>query len=141
MGIAYHGNYFTWLEVARIHLLDSIGCPYKELEENGYLLPVIRCECEFKSPARFDDIIDIEVHLPKLNQVRLNLEYSIRKGENLLAKAKTSHAFVDFSGRVVKTTRSICPKSKKSNLIRNLISQLYFTWMRFRLFGRLLHST
>ena len=44
MGIAYHGNYFTWLEVARIHLLDSIGCPYKELEEDGYFLPVIRCE-------------------------------------------------------------------------------------------------
>ena len=102
MGIAYHGNYFTWLEVARIHLLDSIGCPYKELEENGYFLPVIRCECEYKSPARFDDIIDVVVHLPALKQARVNLEYSLKKGETLIANAKTSHAFVDFSGRVIK---------------------------------------
>ena len=102
MGIAYHGNYFTWLEVARIHLLDSIGCPYKELEEDGYFLPVIRCECEYKSPARFDDIIDVVVHLPALKQARVNLEYSLKKGETLIANAKTSHAFVDFSGRVIK---------------------------------------
>ena len=102
MGIAYHGNYFTWLEVARIHLLDSIGCPYKELEENGYFLPVIRCECEYKSPARFDDIIDVVVHLPALKQAKVNLEYSLKKGETLIANAKTSHAFVDFSGRVIK---------------------------------------
>ena len=102
MGIAYHGNYFTWLEVARIHLLDSIGCPYKELEEDGYFLPVIRCECEYKSPAKFDDIIDVTVHLPRLNQARVNLEYSLTKGETLIANAKTSHAFVDFSGRVIK---------------------------------------
>ena len=113
MGIAYHGNYFTWMEVARIDLLDSIGCPYKELEASGYLLPVIQCECEFKSPARFDDIIDIEVRLPKLDQVRLNLEYSIRKGENLLAKAKTSHAFVDTSGRVVRPPDQFVQKAKK----------------------------
>ncbi|MEC7800678.1 MAG: thioesterase family protein [Verrucomicrobiota bacterium] len=102
MGIAYHGNYFTWLEVARIHLLDSIGCPYKELEENGYFLPVIRCECEYKSPARFDDIIDVVVHFPALKQARVNLEYSLTKGETLIANAKTLHAFVDLSGRVIK---------------------------------------
>jgi len=57
MGIAYHGNYFTWLEVARIHLLDSINCPYSKLEEEGYFLPVISCSCEFKNPAKFDDRI------------------------------------------------------------------------------------
>jgi len=113
MGIAYHGNYFTWMEVARIELLDSIGCPYKELEANGYLLPVIRCECEFKSPARFDDIIDIEVRMPKLDQVRLNLEYSLRKGETLLAMAKTTHAFVDLSGRVVRPPDQFVQKVKK----------------------------
>ena len=45
MGIAYHGNYFTWLEVARIHLLDSIDCPYSKLEKAGYFLPVISCSC------------------------------------------------------------------------------------------------
>ena len=113
MGIAYHGNYFTWMEVARIDLLDSIGCSYIELEESGYLLPVIRCECDFKSPARFDDIIEIEVCLPKLDKVKINLEYSLRKGETFLAMAKTSHAFVDLSGRVVKPPDQFAQKAKK----------------------------
>ena len=78
MGIAYHGNYFTWLEVARIHLLDSINCPYTRLEEeNGYFLPVIRCECEFKSPVKFDDRIEIEVCLREIEQLRINLDYTL----------------------------------------------------------------
>ena len=102
MGIAYHGNYFTWLEVARIHLLDSINCPYSKLEEEGYFLPVISCSCEFKNPAKFDDRIEIEVCLPELGQVRINLEYTLRRDELILARAKTSHAFVNEHGKVVR---------------------------------------
>ena len=102
MGIAYHGNYFTWMEVARIHLLDSIGCPYKDLEENGYFLPVIRCECDFKIPARFDDIVEIEVRLPKVEQLRINLDYTLSEGNSLLARAKTSHVFVGTDGKAIR---------------------------------------
>ena len=36
MGIVYHANYLTWFEIARIELLDSIGCPYVSLEDAGF---------------------------------------------------------------------------------------------------------
>ena len=112
MGIAYHGNYFTWMEVARVHLLDSIGCPYKELEASGFLLPVIHCECNFKSPARFDDLVEIVVKLPIFEQVRVNLEYSLSKGNTLLATAKTTHAFDDNAGKVIRPPEDFIRKVK-----------------------------
>ena len=102
MGIAHHGNYFTWMEVARIHLLDSMNCPYSNLEEAGYFQPVISWSCEFKTPAKFDDIIEIEVKLQEMEQVRLNLDYTIRRDELILAHAKTTHAFVNQKGKVVR---------------------------------------
>ena len=102
MGIAYHGNYFTWMEVARIHLLDSMNCSYSQLEEAGYFLPVISCSCEFKNPARFDDIIEIEVKLQKMVQARVHLDYTIRRDELTLAHGKTTHAFVNQKGKVVR---------------------------------------
>lgn len=105
MGIAYHGNYFTWMEVARIHLLDSINCPYTLLEDMGYFLPVISCSCVFKIPAKFDEILEVDVWMPKVEQVRINLEYLIKRDELILAKAKSSHAFVDKSGKVVRPPR------------------------------------
>lgn len=116
MGIAYHGNYFTWLEVARIHLLDSIDCPYKKLEEGGYLLPVINCECIYKSPAKFDDLIDIEVRMPEVGDARLNLIYTLKNQETLIAKAKTTHVFVDDSGKVVRPPRDFIQKANTALL-------------------------
>lgn len=112
MGVVYHGNFFTWMEVARIHLLDSIGCPYRKLEEDGYLLPVISCECDFKSPARFDDIVDVDVLLAEIKKVRIKLEYTIRRGETVLATAKTSHAFVDLCGKAVRPPEQFLEKSR-----------------------------
>ena len=88
--------------MARIHLLDSINCPYSKLEEAGYFLPVISCSCEFQNPAKFDDRIEIEVCLREIGQVRINLEYTLRRDELILARAKTSLAFVNEHGKVVR---------------------------------------
>ena len=41
MGIVYHANYLPWLEISRTQLLKEHGFPYKELEIQGLLLPVI----------------------------------------------------------------------------------------------------
>jgi acyl-CoA thioester hydrolase len=102
MGIVYHANYFTWLEVARVDLLERIDCPYAKLEECGYFLPVLSCSCEFKNPARFDDLLDIEVHIPKIKQVRIQANYFVRRGNEILATAKTTHAFVNQVGKVIR---------------------------------------
>ena len=37
MGVVYHGNYFTWFEIARVQLLEDLGCPYRELEKKRVL--------------------------------------------------------------------------------------------------------
>ncbi|NBP90463.1 MAG: hypothetical protein EBU50_04445, partial [Opitutae bacterium] len=41
MGVTYHGNYLPWFEMARVAMLDKIGYPYRELEKDGFLLPVL----------------------------------------------------------------------------------------------------
>ena len=41
MGIVYHGNYLPWFEVGRTTLLKECGLPYRELEAQGYRLPVL----------------------------------------------------------------------------------------------------
>ena len=39
MGVVYHSNYFIWFEVAWVALLDELGCPYSELEKDGFFFP------------------------------------------------------------------------------------------------------
>ena len=59
MGIVYYANYLVWFEVARTDLLREHGWTYREMEEAGFALPVVEAHCEYRSPARYDDDIEI----------------------------------------------------------------------------------
>lgn len=99
MGVAYHGNYYTWFEVGRSSFFRSLGYTYLQLEEEGIILPVIESNCSYKIPAKYDDELLIKTKINQLKGVRLEFEYNIiRKiDEELLAKGKTVHAFVNKS--------------------------------------------
>ena len=67
MDVVYHANYLVWFETARIKMLDQIGLPYREIENQGLFLPVLNISVEYKIPARFDDILDIHIFMTKLS--------------------------------------------------------------------------
>ena len=102
MGLVYHANYFTWFEIARIELLDELGCPYVELEKEGFLLPVLSCNTTFHLPAFFDDRLDVEVKIKQMPLVRIKASYEVRRNTDLIATGATQHAFVSGKGKVVR---------------------------------------
>src|SRR5688572_24354760 len=63
MGIVYHGNYLPWFEVGRTTLLKECGLPYKELEAQGYHLPVIELAVKYTRPALYDDTLTVITRL------------------------------------------------------------------------------
>lgn len=114
MGVVYHANYFTWFEIARIELLDQMGCPYLDLEKKGYLLPVLTCSASFQSPAFFDDRLQVKVEIAKIPLVRIQASYEVRRGSELLVTGQTEHAFVSRAGRVVRPPEIFLNLAKKS---------------------------
>jgi len=113
MGVVYHGNYFTWFEVARIELLDQLGCPYRELEKNGYLLPVLHCEAKFKKPARFDDRLTIEVRIKEPPTAKIRINYQVIRGEELLCTGNSTHAFMDNKGKLTRPPAAFLEKTRE----------------------------
>ncbi len=102
MGVVYHGNYFTWFEVARIELLDSLRVPYRELEEEGYLLPVIEANAQYLQPARFDDVLEVCCRIESMPRLKIRIVYEVYRDETLLVTGSTLHAFVNEKGKVLK---------------------------------------
>ena len=102
MGVVYHSNYFTWFEIARIALLDDLGCPYADLEKDGFFLPVLSCDATFHQPAFFDDRLTVDVRIEKVPTVRIEALYEIRKKGELITSGSTNHAFVSQKGGVVR---------------------------------------
>lgn len=103
MGIIHHSNYIRWFESARIDLLEQLGLPYRKMEEDGILIPVLSVSCDYRKMTRFDDTVCISVKITKYNGVRLQLAYEVREKESgeLRATGETGHCFLDRKLRPV----------------------------------------
>lgn len=102
MGVVYHGSYLPWLEIGRTDWLRSRGIPYRELEAEGYLLPVLEVAVAYRRPAKYDDELTIVTKIRARPTLRIRLDYEVRRGEEVLATAHTVHAFMDREGRAVR---------------------------------------
>ncbi len=102
MGFAYHGNYLAWLEMARVELLDALGVPYRELEAAGYFLPVVEANVRYRKPARFDDRLIVRAQIKEPARLRIRLDYSIHRGEEVISTAFTQHAFIDREDTLIR---------------------------------------
>ena len=102
MGIVYHGNYLPWFEVGRTALLRENGLPYRELEAQGYMLPVIELGSKFHKPALYDDTVTVITRIHERPTLRIRLDYEVKRGDELLVTGFTIHAFVNKAGGPVR---------------------------------------
>jgi len=96
MGIVHHAKYFEYFEIARTELLRSLGLPYAQLENEGYLLPLIDCYAKFIRPIKYDQLIRIETTLENFKGARIHLSYKIFSEDTneLLSEGFTKHSWV-----------------------------------------------
>lgn len=102
MGIVYHGSYLPWFEIGRTTLLREQGLPYRQLEEDGYRLPVLEISAKFHRPALYDDTVTIVTTLKEKPSLRFTLHYQVFKDETLLVTGQSTHAFIDKQGRPIR---------------------------------------
>jgi acyl-CoA thioester hydrolase len=107
MGVVYHGSYLPWFEIGRTTLLKELGLPYRRLEEQGYRLPVLEVTAKYFRPALYDDTLTIITTLRDKPLLRIQLEYEVKRGDELLATGRTVHAFIDREGRPVRPPASV----------------------------------
>jgi acyl-CoA thioester hydrolase len=89
----YHSRYLDFLEAARGELLRSLGTTVLQLQENGVIFPVIEARMRFKAPARYDDLLAIEVWPTLLERVRVNFGHRVTNQDGrLILEAETFHA-------------------------------------------------
>ena len=101
MGVVYYANYFVWFEVARADLLRSLGWTYREMEHAGVALPVIEAHCDYLSPARYDEEMEVRAKGRMLSPVRMEFTYEVvrREDQIVAASGRTVHAALDPAGK------------------------------------------
>ena len=103
MGITHHSNYIRFMEEARIHFLDQIGCGYDKWEQSGIVSPVVGIECEYKRPTTFGDELCIRVEIAEYKRLKLSVSYTMVKVGTgaLVFKGTSHHCFVNADGRPI----------------------------------------
>jgi acyl-CoA thioester hydrolase len=95
MSYVYYGNYATYFEVARVETFRGLGVSYKEMEEDGVLMPVLELNTKYIKPIFYDEEITIRVKISERPGVRIRFDYEVfnQKGE-LTTIAHTILAFI-----------------------------------------------
>ena len=99
MGVVHHTVYPVWFEMGRTELLRSGGGSYRDMEEQGILLAVIRLEVKYHAPAKYDDVLELTTRLRGGSKVKIEHEYELRRGDDRLVTGNTVLACLDREGR------------------------------------------
>ena len=81
MKFVYNGKYLEYFEVGRTEMMRELGLPYKVIEDNGYMMPLIASHVEYKKSAFYDELLEVETRVENLPVARVHLDYTIRKVE------------------------------------------------------------
>ena len=107
MGYLHHANYFNFVEMGRTELFRAQGGNYRTMEERGFFLVVVRIECHYKVPSRFDDELTIRTRISHQTPAKLEHEYEILRDGLQVAKGHSVLACVDRHGQVQRITDEV----------------------------------
>jgi acyl-CoA thioester hydrolase len=89
----YHSRYLDVLEAARGEFIRSLGPTVREWQERDVIFPIIEARLNYKSPARYDDLLTIEVWPTRVSGVRVNFGHRVvNQNGKLTLEAETFHA-------------------------------------------------
>lgn len=109
MGYMYYGHYARMYEIGRVEALRNLGVRYRDMESEGIIMPVYDMNSQFILPAKYDELLTIEVRISQLPSVRVFFEYNIFNEEGqLLQKGSTTLVFVQKeTSKIVRCPQNI----------------------------------
>lgn len=107
----YHSRYFDLLEAARGEFLRSLGSTVVQLHQNDSIFPVIEARIRYRAPARYDDLLAIEVWPTLIDKVRVNFGHRVLNQDGkLLVEAETFHVCTSTAEKLKRMPEELVEK-------------------------------
>ena len=115
-GIVFNGNYLTYYDVAWTEYFRAMGMVWKDIVETGADTVLARTTIEFKSPAHFDEVLEIYTRVSKVGNTSITFDFEIypEGEERLVGTSSSLYVCVD-----PKTVRPV----RVPDLLRSRISE------------------
>ena len=96
-GHVFFGNYLTYFDEGLTQYKHAIGCTYQDCLKQGVDFFYIHTECDYKSRAYFEDVLNIHTRVGAIGNSSVTFEFQVIKAHNdeLVATGKIVAVFVD----------------------------------------------
>src|SRR5437899_3309901 len=88
-GIVHFANFFRYMEAAEVAFLKARGLNVTliwDFEQLGF--PRVSATCEYMSPVRFDDLLDIDVRVEKIGGKSVTYTFEFSRAATAIARGK-----------------------------------------------------
>ncbi|MBN2040512.1 MAG: acyl-CoA thioesterase [Spirochaetes bacterium] len=98
--VVYHSNYLRYFELGRASLMRDANYPYFDIEESGYVYPIIDQRIQYFRALYYDDLMYIYTRPDELHRVKLQFNYVITHAESgdISCMGYTKHCALNNSG-------------------------------------------
>ncbi|MDP1766354.1 MAG: tol-pal system-associated acyl-CoA thioesterase [Methylotenera sp.] len=95
-GVVYHSNYLNFMERARTEWLRDLGFEQTTVkDELGIIIVIHSLSIAFKSPANFNDMLEVNCTLIKAGHTSMDIAQTIMRDGVLLIDAQVKAVFVN----------------------------------------------
>jgi acyl-CoA thioester hydrolase len=93
-GHVFNANYFVYFDVTLTELWREAFGSYDALTADGLDLVVAETGARFRSPARFDDELEIALEVERLGNTSMVCAIRVARDQDILVEGRIVHIFV-----------------------------------------------
>jgi acyl-CoA thioester hydrolase len=83
--VVHYSNYFRFFERAEEEFYRHLGFTFTDAHQRGLWFPRVEAFCQYKKPARFNDLIEVELTVEELREKSIKYGFKIfNKESNIL---------------------------------------------------------
>jgi acyl-CoA thioester hydrolase len=79
--IVHYSKYFVFFERAEEELYRSLGFSFTDLASKGLCFPRVEAFCQYKKPARFNDLLEVELTIEELKEKSVKYGFKVNNKE------------------------------------------------------------
>ncbi len=102
MNVVYYANYLEFFERGRTEMLRDAGLPYREMEKNGFFLPVGEAHLKYLRSAHYDDLLTIKTEILEIGGASLTVGSEIWRDNELLVTGSVKLICVNTERKVMR---------------------------------------
>jgi acyl-CoA thioester hydrolase len=97
LGIVWHGHYIRYFEDGRESFGKQYGLGYLDFFRNGFVIPVVKLECEYKRSLKYGDRVLVETEFVPVEAAKVIFRYRLLNSSTmeLAATGSSIQVFLD----------------------------------------------